>query len=542
MNKELQNNPCQNTQAAKAFLEVYGRSPNLIAELNPHLATLTKKIDDYTNDEIEAILLLDASCQEFLELYLEKYLTTANQIQFGLSQKEKPLVDFFNSMATIYSAALCQVALRSTVKNLIVTLAGKTLHHLTQHLKWFLFDSSTPDNQVWLCANSTYLLSDKLQLTEEPFILYENTQATTLQDLFIIINMLSTLKHGLFSPKEVDFTHRILKKYSNRIHIANEPIEHVICYYVTIDQNQPAQVYQNIPVNQQQRFWSIQPLEATMNPWRVSVLVDIEPKELKELSISLSNTYFLDKLFTVWQKSHIIASRAKRESRNDIVECVSGFQHILNDLQSKAPKKQKTTLDKSLSLATLDDDGRKFNEIDAIQAKEHPVIPQFTGRMLNLSSSGVGMTFEISSQDTLNIDTLISWQTITKNGDKNKSELATIIRLQKHDNDHFIAGMARLAQNPVFSQIMPLDSPDLHNPWHKGAKVILCKNFDEQTPHYCIVSTQKPVFDKSIWAIQLNNRIFSFQPNRLIRQGIGWYFTQIDILEEVAKKQKITPY
>ena len=529
----------KNIQNAENFVKENVGSAAFFSEICDIALSLMKKVDDYTADEIEAIMIIDDALQNYLSTRTSIHLLNTSTInpRFGLNQNDQKMIEYLQNIAKIYSTMLVQTALRAKApQSLSLKLASRTLLNLNRAIKWILFDFSIPGENIWLCINSTFKLIERLDLLNSPMNAYSHTIKTTIADQFLLAHMLNAIRSGYFCATEVTWTVSVLEKFSDRINIKSTPCD-TFCFSCEINSKQPALPYKpnkQEKVNPDQRFWSMDPIIRILNQCRVSILVGNTPAELSQLNITLSHhPAFLENLLEAWGKpSQKIEPKTFLGDPQEIT-CTIGLNHINRLYQKNQPLTQPIF---TLSLLSIEEEEEAIQQDmeenkNEAEGKAEPLSAQ----IIALGNDSIDISFIPPSIGAFTLGSLILWERPENQNDYKQKGIGFFNRIQR-DGNTIKANIIRLGINPILSEVVPIKNSDKAHLWSKSTQVLLCKNTKKEASKYHIISPHHPNGKNNIWGLKLKNRLFSFQTGQFVYSTAEWCITEISILEEVTEK------
>ena len=537
MTNSIDNPVYKNVKNAEDFIKENARSAAFFSEVCDIALSLANKVDDYTPDEIEAIMVIDDALQNYLSTRTSVHLMTTSTInpRFGLNHNDQKMIGYLQNIAKIYSTMLVQTAIRGVAsQKLSLKLASRTLLNLNRAIKWILFDFSTPAENIWQCINSTYKLIERLNLLDLPVMAYSHTPKTTISDQFLLAHMLNTIRSGYFSATEVTWTISILEKFSSRINIKTTPCE-AFCFVCEINSNQPAGPYksdkQEKP-NPEQRFWSMDPVVRIINQCRVNLLVGNTPIELSQLNISL-NYYpnFLENLLDAWGKPSLKTEAKTFLDEPQEVTCTVGLNHINHLYQKNKPLVQPLF---SLSLLSMEEEEEAIHQQDEdkkIEEESHPLSAQ----IIALGKNSIDISFPPPSIGHFTLGSLMLWENTDSNNNDKQKGIGFFNRIKREGNI-LKANIIRLGINPILSEVVPVKNSDMAHLWSRNTQILLCKDAKRENSKYHIISPHHPNAKSNIWGLKLKNRLFSFQTGQILHTTAEWCVTEITILEEITEK------
>ncbi len=523
----------QNIESAKNFLAFYDKKSDFFKVVYDLALHLIDKEENYREEEINAIMLIDDAIQETLN---KKELTLvvsagSTSAKLGLGEHDKQLFSFFDAFSKIYSAMLIQT-MRNHSKEMLLQVAARTLYNLNRLVKWTLYDYSRLSETIWQCMNLSYLLTEQKGVVTHAVRPYTQLPETTLQDLFIRGHMLSLSQTGYFNIQEINFIYTILEKYSNRIQIYTEPIDSV-CFICAINSNKPAHLFRKEKITEHSRFWTMDVMTRLLNQWRVSNLIGEEIIGLDKQNALPDNPIFINKLLAIWTKTDIgIESKTYLDQPIELI-CTSDFNQIKGTFFSdKTSSKNKFSYLDTLSLEVTDSGASAAETNVPVQLTPGP----FPAQMMSISSSSIDVVYDLTGRTALNLYSLILWQPPA--GSAVQGGIGFLNRLQRGEGEQIKANIIMLGLKPTLATVLPAQDSDKQHLWAKKAPVLLCKTSNKKTQKYSIISNYQPSKTSDSWAIKLKNRIFSFKTKEVTYLGNGWCCIDIDILAEVVQKTK----
>lgn len=522
---------------AQEFLKQSRAAFAMIDDVYKFLLPLADKRDIL--DQIESIFLLDDACQELQTVRLTQFLSSS-KARFIFDLDEQQLVNYIELLSKIYSHALhdCVTSLQKQQKpdyKLLLRLIGRTLYYFGLQVKWNLFSFNLPTPKTWQKINGAYHLAETLKLEEKPiFIFPEDKEATTAQDLFLIVHMLGVLRHGTLTPIEIEQANQILKKYSNQIIVRQAPTRNTV-FAVTLDSTEVANYYQNGPVTEMQRFWSMQVIESTINPWRAALIAGYPPIGLtiKEFQLTTMN-----KLIDAWQQKHTLKERAERTLVNVPTICTLGFDSIIRKLIQIETNNTEKPSNIALSPEML-----AIEEKVPVPNRNIPklkVIPivELSSTILGHSSTGVVISLPITHQLDIELGSLIIWY--TQQEEKTIVNLGIVRRLRQQNDDSILAGIEYICENPLFTTVYPvkdestetLGPPKRPEDKPKNMQALLCQTQIKNQKKYILLTGQTTEKNDLDWRLTFKDKHFDFKMKDVLKYGANWCALDIQILSK----------
>lgn len=553
--------PMANAEAAKAHVEAlkqeYGpaahdKAVELLSGLSLSSQTLSVEL-------LEAVLMLNQETQPLHDSLCAQYLMNARMPKVLESQLRAQILNYGQKFTDFYQYALPAVddgpEAGGTASHLPLVLA-RIFYYLLEYARWQYIRNFQPDEVFWLNVNQLYRLAEQRGLDAQPVFLFdEKALATTVQDQYLVLQMLSMLSDGNLTAKQIHFSYQLLCLLSNRMTLSKTYFAEA-SFAIQLNDSKPAERPSGISANEWTRYWHTTELVETLHHWAITMEAGRVPAELKSLIVPGIDAVLLRTLMRIWAVKPVLFARAERKVVSNRQVEVAHRLTMLHKLVRKPDDEAAQTTrvgDKdsyedaaNIRIYGFVTSRKRDKSVSPQPARAlalsgetvEPPPPQFPKWSLeNISQTGLGVSLDVMGNEWVALGGLIGY----REPDADGWSLGIIRRVRRTSRERIYLGVETLTTRPLAASLRPTDArlidptlpPDqvwlaghisLFMPYRRADKLI----------NALILPVSLYMLDKQFY-MTVRGKHFQIALGKVMEKGRDWCMAEVELIKTLEK-------
>ncbi|MEO2216121.1 hypothetical protein ABGV49_03440 [Chromobacterium vaccinii] len=554
--------PLANASSAKAYAEKLKQefgagAHDKVAEL---LAGLNSPSLELSADQLEAVLTLNQETQPLHDTLCVQYLMNARMPKVLEAQLRAQILNYGKQFTDFYQYALpVQPDNPNGVKvqeHLPLVLA-RMFYYLAEYAKWQYVRNYQPDEVFWLNANQLYRFAEQRGWDSRPVFLFgEKNGATTVQDQYLALHMMSVLSNGNLNARQVNFSYELLALLSNRMTISKSYFADA-SFCVSLAEPKPAARVKG-EAGEWARYWNTAELVEILHGWAIVMEASRIPAELKRLIEPGIDASLLRILTREWAAKPVLFERAERVAVSDRQVEVAHRLHLLHKLIRRPDEEQmqgQRGVDKDsyedaaniriYGFVTSRKRDKTLSPLPATSSLSlsgetaEAGLPQEFQRwsLENVSQTGLGVSLDVMGNEWVSLGSLIGFREPEQEG----WSLGIIRRVKRTGRERIYLGVETLSTRPLAASLRPTDTrlidptlpPDqvwlaghisLFMPYRRAGKVV----------NALILPLSLYMLGKQFY-MTARGKHFQIALGKVLEKGSDWCMAEVELVKALDK-------
>ncbi len=554
--------PLANAAAAKAYVEELKRefgasAPDRVAEL---LASMNSPSLELTPDLLEAVLALNQETQPLHEALCVQYLMNARMPKMLETQLRSQILNYGKQFTDFYQYALPANAATpggAKIRALLPLVLARMMYYLIEYARWQYVRNFHPDEVFWLNVNQLYRFAEQQGLDSTAVFLFgDHGAATTVQDQYLILQMLSLLSSGNLNPRQLNFAYEVLARISNRMALTPRYSDDA-SFVVTLNHPHPASRARAEAGNEMARYWNTADMVEILHGWAIVMEHGRIPPELKPLIEPGVDAGVLNHLTREWAAKPVVFERAERVAvSNRHIEVA----HRLPQLHKliRKPDEEQAQGRAAEGRDSYDDaaniriygfvTSRKRDKSSSPlppstlslhgETAEAPAPAEFQKwEVENISQTGLGVSLDVMGNEWVGLGSLIGY----REGTSDNWSLGIVRRLKRSSRERIYLGVETLSNRPLAASLRPTDSrlidptlpPDqvwlaghisVFMPCRRGGKIV----------NALVLPLSLYMLGKQFY-MSARGKHFQIALGKVMEKGSDWCLAEIELVQKLDK-------
>ncbi|KMN48394.1 hypothetical protein VL04_04750 [Chromobacterium violaceum] len=555
--------PLANSSSAKAYAEKLKQefgagAHDKVAELLDGLSSPSLEL---SADQLEAVLTLNQETQPLHDALCVQYLMNSRMPKVLETQLRAQILNYGKHFTDFYQYALPITADNPNgvkVQAHLPLVLARMFHYLAEYAKWQYIRNYQPDEVFWLNVNQLYRFAEQRGWDSHPVFLFgEKSAATTVQDLYLALQMMSVLSNGNLNARQVNFSYELLALLSNRMTISKSHFADA-SFYVSLVDPKPASRAKGEVGSESARYWSTAELVEILHGWAVVMEAGRIPPELKRLIEPGIDASLLRVLTREWAAKPVLFERAERVAVSNRQVEVAHRLHLLHKLIRK-PDEEQMQSQRGVDKDSYEDaaniriygfvTSRKRDKTSSPlpatsslslsgETAEAALPQEFQKWSLeNVSQTGLGVTLDVMGNEWVGLGSLIGFREPEQEG----WSLGIIRRVKRTSRERIYLGVETLSTRPLAASLRPTDArlidptlpPDqvwlaghisLFMPYRKAGKLI----------NALILPLSLYMLGKQFY-MTARGKHFQIALGKVMEKGSDWCMAEVELVKTLDK-------
>ncbi|SCK30385.1 hypothetical protein [Vogesella sp. LIG4] len=531
--------PLDDAEAAAAWyaqlLQEFGAGAHqkvidLLAQYNQHGESLSV-------DTLGALLKLDElniqqhqqlGAQYLLNGRLPKLLE--EQLRARITNYDRQIVAAYRRFLVLADAEM------QTLGSRLRLAIARTLHYLSEQALWHYYRHEQPGTVFWESVNQLFACAEKLEMDAKPVVLFGDSPATTVHDLYLSLLMVAVLSSGNLSARQVSLAYQMALLVSNRATLQRSAGNYP-SFVVDLDKGQPpGRVRQEIPPGNL-RYWNTAEVTEQIDRWGVVCESGVIPVELKGLMMTASETTLLRYLTREWAERPYVYQRAERvrteSQRVEVAHRLTVIHRLVRELD------EGTAANWSNSDSAAEEGFRVYGFVSSRRREKYAYSqvqapsPFPFWELDNKSASGIGVNLPAHGNEWVSLGALMSFREMGEEG----WSIGLIRRLQRPEPDRVYLGIHVLTSRPVAASLHRNDGvpPDAVLPadmiWNRGEIALFVPLLREDKKLNTLLLSVSSYNAGRELEMRARGKNFQIRLGRVLEKGVDWCQVEIELIK-----------
>ena len=338
------------------------------------------------------------------------------------SQVLPSLLAFWNEMGDGYRLCIKQASAslpRGLEKELpLFTLRG--LMYFAEQARWSYLRYLELDSRTWRNLNRLYLFAEQKGFATQPLQPYPNAEITDIRREFIQLLMLSLAVPEKLQSAQIELVTQWLKRWASRVDLEVQIKPNRQLFAINIAGSTPPKRLRRDMVGENWRYWFTETLTLHIKDTIEKLQQGIDPIELglPAESAQVAHLDLMQHLINLWSRDTPTPVRkAERHISQKSIQVTRGLDDVIARLSGAANQTEAASW-------TLD----------------------------NESSTGVGINYQTSRDDQLQVGEIVGLDGIGRNA----VSIGIVRRITKKRDGQVNAGIETISQTPIVVELTPL--------------------------------------------------------------------------------------
>jgi hypothetical protein len=548
-----QTDPLLNANSAKqwvgSMVEGHGASTHdLVTDLIRNFNETD--VTHLNGDLLDAILTLNLETQAMHEQLCAQYLMNTRMPKVLEVQLRTQILAYGKQFLDAYQRFIAADfdGHNQRIYAALPLVLARVFYYYGEQARWQYYRHFTPDETFWSHVNKTFLAAESLGMDMTPVFLFdEQASGTTVQDQFLIVNMLAQLNAGNMSLRQMHFAYEVLRLLSNRLSWREE-FSSDASFVVALGANRPAERCLVNLGNKSARYWNTAELVNVMYGWLASIDAGKAPSELRKLLEPGLDGALIRVLCREWAPRPVRVERAERVPVSDRnIEVAHRFA-VLHGLVRRADPQQPTSRTADESFDDASDirvygfvTSRRKDRLSALAAPSELTSPLdvfANWSVENASQTGLGVSLNTAGSEWVGLGQLLGY----RNSPTLEWSLGLIRRVKYLPRDKVFLGIETLTDRPVAAAIWqpdgrPLDlslPPDLL--WHQNGQIVLFAPIKRagRNINAVILPLTTYTLGKSLY-MSARGKHFLISLGKVLEKGSDWCMCEVELVQSLQK-------
>ncbi|UTH74724.1 hypothetical protein [Chromobacterium sp. IIBBL 290-4] len=550
-----------NAVAAKAYvdalkLEHGSAAHDKVVEL---LGRLSAQPLELSSDLLEAVLVLNQETQPLHAALCVQYLMNSRMPKVLENQLRGQILSYGKHFADFYQYALpIQADTPDGVKvhsRLPLALA-RIMYYLTEYAIWQYVRNFQPDEVFWLNVNQLYRFSELRALDSKPIFLFDDKAGgTTIQDQYLILQMLSVLGNGNLTVRQINFSHELLVLLSNRMTMAKKGFDGA-SFVVDLIEPRPAMRFRQQACGEWARYWSSAELVEILHGWAIMMEAGRVPSELKRLVEPGIDAGLMRMLTREWAAKQVMFERSERVAVNnrqiEVAHRLTVLHRLIRKPDEEAMQNQrggdKDSFDDAANIRIYGFvTSRKRDKAapplsaglslagEVAEPAPEPAFPRWA--LENVSQTGLGVSIDVMGNEWVGLGGLIAY----REREQENWSLGIIRRVKRTGRERIYLGLETLSTRPLAASLRPTDArlidptlpPEqvwlaghiaLFMPYRRGGKLV----------NALVLALSLYMLGKQFY-MTARGKHFQIALGKVLEKGSDWCMAEVELVKTLDK-------
>nr|WP_294866863.1 hypothetical protein [uncultured Pseudogulbenkiania sp.] len=554
--------PLSNATSAKEWVESlkqeYGSASHdkvleAVAELNRNGAVSSA-------DTLEAVLALNRETAQFHYQLGIQYLMNIRMPKVLEAQLRGQILgygrEFLDAYRQVLSPSFSGEDERRIYAMLPLVLA-RMMHYFCEAARWSFFQGVSPGGSFWLNVNHVYRFAEERGLESAPVFLFgEHDEGTTVQDQFLILQMLALLSSGNLTPRQLNFSYELLRLISNRMALVRE-FSPDLSFAVVLDEGHPASRCMGTFGSGFYRYWSTAEVSEILHGWLAVLETGHMPTELARLAEPGVDAALFRVLCRAWAAKPVRIQRAERVAVSDrkieVVHRLGTLHRLIRQpdeqkLQTAAALPQDNFSSASdLRVYGFVTSRRKDKALPAVPVRpeETPLAKEVFNQweIENISQTGLGVSLDAVGNEWVSLGELLGY----KEGEGAAWSVGIVRRIRRLHREKIFLGIETLTDRPVAAALRGMDVKAVdprtmpEHVWQGGVIALfvpLTRN--ERSINTLIVPVASYMLGKQYY-MSARGKFFQIALGKVLEKGRDWYLVEIELVKALEGMPSAAP-
>lgn len=554
--------PLGNAASAKEWIESlrqeYGSASHdkvseVVAELNRSGSVLTA-------DRLEAILTINRETAQFHYQLGVQYLMNSRMPKVLEEQLRAQILGYGKEFLEAYQHALSPAFSGEDGRRIYAMLPlvlARMMHYFCECARWSFFQGASPGEVFWLNVNHVYRFAEEYGLESAPVFLFgEHDEGTTVQDQYLILQMLALLSGGNLTPRQLNFSYELLRLVSNRMALVRE-FSQELSFVVVLDEGRPASRCQGTFGSGFYRYWSTAEVSEVLHGWLAVLETGHMPTELARLAEPGVDAGLFRVLCREWAAKSIRIQRAERIPVNDrnieVVHRLATLHRLVRHPDEQRLHTAGALPQDSFSSAS---DLRIYGFVTS--RRKDKVSPAVSGRagetplakevfnkweIENISQTGLGVSLDAGGNEWVGLGELLGY----KEGESSSWSLGIVRRIRRLQREKIFLGIETLTDRPVAAALRGMDAKTVdprvmhEHVWQGGVIALFVPlTRGERGINALILPVASYMLGKQ-FCMSARGKFFQIALGKVLEKGRDWYLVEIELVKALEGMAPATP-
>ncbi|AUH52121.1 hypothetical protein CXB49_15490 [Chromobacterium sp. ATCC 53434] len=554
--------PLTNAVTAKAYadalkLEFGAATHDRVSDL---LGGLNSPSLELSADLLEAVLTLNQETQSLHDSLCVQYLMNSRMPKVLESQLRGQILNYGKQFTDFYQYALPVVADSPNgvkIQGLLPLVLARMMYYLTEYARWQYIRNFQPDEVFWLNVNQLYRLAEQRGFDSQPVFLFgDKTAATTVQDLYLVLQMLSVTCNGNLSVRQTNFSYELLALLSNRMTLKKSYFAEASFGVALSDPRPASRVHE--AGGEWSRYWSTTDLVEMLHGWAVVMEAGRIPPDLKRLVEPGIDAGLLRVLTREWAPRAVVFERAERVAVSNRQVEVAHRLTVLHKLIRKPDEEtmqsprmgERDTYDDAANLRIYGfvTSRKRDKSLSPTPGSSSLSLSGETGEsaapseflkweLENISQTGLGVSLDVMGNEWVGLGGLIGF----RESDNDSWSLGIIRRVKRTGRERIYLGIESLSSRPLAASLRPTDArlidptlpPDqvwlaghisLFMPYRRAGKLI----------NALILPLSLYMLGKQFY-MTARGKHFQIALGKVLEKGSDWCMAEVELVKTLDK-------
>ncbi|TCW33806.1 hypothetical protein EV669_101342 [Gulbenkiania mobilis] len=411
---------------------------------------------------IDAVLRLNLDTASLHQQLGLQYLMNGRLPKLLEEQVRSQILDYGQAFISFYRLASQPGSAASPAQ--VALMLSRSLFFLGERARWQFYRHRAPQDGFWLQVNEHLRCAEQWKAESLPICLFNEERGTTVQDQFLILQMLATLTSGNLSTRQLNFSHELLRLVSDRMTL-HAGVQETSSFVVDLLADQPAHRPRAQAAGGEYRGWSTADMVEILHGWAGSLEGGRTPEELRRLIEPGIDATLLRVLCREWAPRQMLFARAERvsvkERQIEVAHRLPVLHRLIRKPEEEARSRaaqagegfEEATDIRIYGFVTT----RRRDRMSALAPAAEAVAlhDEFAKWELdNISLTGLGVTFEALGNEWAQLGTLLG----IRHADHPAWQLGLVRRLKRQQGNRVYLGIELLSDRPVAAAIRPADT------------------------------------------------------------------------------------
>ncbi|WP_024301960.1 hypothetical protein [Pseudogulbenkiania sp. MAI-1] len=554
--------PLGNAAAAKEWVESlkqeYGSASH--DKVSEGVAELNRDGSVLTADRLEAILTINRETAQFHYQLGVQYLMNARMPKVLEAQLREQILGYGKEFLEAYQHVLSLTFSGEDGRRIYAMLPlvlARMMHYYCECARWSFFQGASPGEVFWLNVNHVYRFAEEHGLESAPVFLFgEQDEGTTVQDQFLILQMLALLSGGNLTPRQLNFSYELLRLVSNRMVLVRE-FSQELSFVVVLDEGRPASRCQGTFGSGFYRYWSTAEVSEILHGWLAVLETGHMPTELARLAEPGVDAGLFRILCREWAAKPVRIQRAERIAVSDrkieVVHRLATLHRLIRHpdeqkLQTVAALPQDSFHSASdLRIYGFVTSRRKDKTASVLPGRvaETPLAKEVFNKweIENISQTGLGVSLEAGGNEWVGLGELLGY----KEGEGSSWSVGIVRRIRRLQREKIFLGIETLTDRPVAAALRGMDGKAVdprvmqEHVWQGGVIALFVPlTKGERSTNALILPVASYMLGKQ-YCMSARGKLFQIALGKVFEKGRDWYLVEIELVKALEGLPAVVP-
>lgn len=405
---------------------------------------------------LQALSTIDAANYPRIEKVFVQYIRFDN-LRFDLDERiAETIYYYYRQLYLNYHRQLEAMLSLNDKSKLhaqdIPIVTARALHAAACMVKQRYISRQPTSNAAWLQIFQLLKIGEQEALLDLPIKIYENSELTTLDAMFVHSCMLDSINKSNMNRQQIELAAGLIKKLAPTVTTARSYIEKKHLYFIDLNLDKGAQRVNKSLLNAHCRFWETDELSIKIDLviHCIKTKKPLEPFALGEMASNPHLLEILTHLQSEWSRAEARRQRRKenRKSTSKVATVSWGIEAVTSQIKQVSSKKITS--------------GKSFEERLALHS-----VGGFTPTILSLYATGdrwiisdessKGLGAEVTKEHSMSVkpDKLAA---VIFNDHADKHIIGVVRSVVELTQNKRHVGMEIMSKNAILVQVIKVDS------------------------------------------------------------------------------------